>query len=181
MPKHTLLGGSTIDGGSTSCRFGRFRKEQASEVEADVAQEAKETAEAGSHITDTSCPLVHGLNRIESVWMAGTSSKRASKKGPCQGSSKRKRKDQSTFRGGKRGNADVLLKFLKSLTVTATTWYYCASAARPRVFSQHISDIHMLESGAWCLQSIAYSPNMPKHAQTYLAWRLYHRWRKHKL
>ena len=42
-------------------------KEQASEVEADVAQEAKETAEAGSHITDTSCPLVHGLNRIESV------------------------------------------------------------------------------------------------------------------
>ena len=27
--------------------------EQASEVEADVAQEAKETAEAGSHITDT--------------------------------------------------------------------------------------------------------------------------------
>ena len=40
---------------------------QASEVEADVAQEAKETAEAGSHITDTSCPLVHGLNRFESV------------------------------------------------------------------------------------------------------------------
>ena len=40
-------------------------KEQASEVEADVAPEAKDTAEAGSHITDTTCPLIHGLNRFE--------------------------------------------------------------------------------------------------------------------
>ncbi|MCV6576362.1 MAG: hypothetical protein OIF58_11555 [Cohaesibacter sp.] len=39
-------------------------KEQSSAIEADVAQEAKETAEAGRHITDTSCPLVHRLNQV---------------------------------------------------------------------------------------------------------------------
>ena len=72
--------------------------EQASEVEADVAQEAKETAEAGSHITDTRCPLVHGLNRFE--WQV-PAAKGPARKGPAKGPPKGKGKSSPRLEEGK--------------------------------------------------------------------------------
>ena len=66
-------------------------KEQASEVEADVAQEAKETAEAGSHISEATCPLIHGLNRFE--WQVpAPAAKGPARKGPGKGPPKGKGK-----------------------------------------------------------------------------------------
>ena len=75
-------------------------KEQGSEAEADVAHEAKETAEAGSHITDTTCPLIHVLNRLE--WQVpAPAAKGPARKGPAKGPPKGKGKSSPRLEEGK--------------------------------------------------------------------------------